>query len=108
MTIDEGKDECDAKAGAPAAAAAAVEPQDKPMPNVVLEEEEVPAPAPPPNLTNIPPVIWEQVLSFLTSQNMCMAATQLCKTFSQDRGECLENAYVVGVVEYAVAPSLVP
>ena len=91
MTIDEGKDECDAKGGAPAAAAA-VEPQDKPMPNVVLEEEEVPAPAPPPNLTNIPPVIWEQILSFLTSQNMCMAATQLCKTISQDRGECLENA----------------
>ena len=83
MAADEGKDECETKAGA-----ATVEPpQDKPI--MSNGEEEVSSA---PNLTTIPPVIWEQILSFLSSQSMCTAATQLCKTLSQDRADCLENA----------------
>lgn len=86
MAIDEGKDECE-EAKAEDESATAVE-----------EVRVVPAAATmqTPNLTNIPPVIWEQILSFLTSQQMCLAATQLCKAVSQGAGrgqdECLENA----------------
>ena len=43
----------------------------------------------------MPPVIWEEILSFLPSRDMCTAANRVSKALSgidSDRADCLENA----------------
>jgi len=78
-----------------AVAAAAVE-QDRPNHQKMMPPPPAPQDVPQPTLSTIPPVVWEQILSFLPSQAMCMAATEVSKTLSgvtaEDRTTCLEHA----------------
>ena len=96
MTVDEGKDKCEA--------ATSSGKDEKMSTDSNAKNTDVPTSLNV-RLLDMPPVVWEEILSFLKSWEMCRAANKVCKTLAgvgdPDRADCLENAALLALQRLA-------